>query len=120
MPTPNLPAAAASLLASDQATVGNILYTEELKSWAKKRISNSENYIEMYPIIWNYLSLESQLQVMDIADWSTIEDSRKVARLITRILETHRTACTIARQAEVRSVPSERHRDSSRVQEKVQ
>ena len=48
-------------------------------------------YIEMYPIIWNYLSLESQLQVMDIADWSTIEDSRNVARLITRISETHRT-----------------------------
>ena len=51
MPTPNLPAAAASLPASDQATVGNILYTEELKSWANKRITNSEKYIEMYPII---------------------------------------------------------------------
>ena len=45
----------------------------------------------MYPTIWNYLSLESQLQVMDIVDWSTIEDSQDTARLIKRITETHRT-----------------------------
>ena len=91
MPMPNLPTAATSLPAADQTMVGNILYAEQLKSWAKEKISNSKKYIEMYPIIWNYISLESQLQVMDIADWSTIEDSQDVARLMKRITETHRT-----------------------------
>ena len=91
VPVKTLPSTSQSLSQAEQDAMVNILYTEDLKIWRRKTNDNEQKYIEMYSIIWCYISTESQLQVQEHADWNDIEDARDSARLVRRIADTHRT-----------------------------
>jgi hypothetical protein len=91
MPTPSVPDEAKSLDSSDQQTIANIVFTENLKIWTRKTSEIADEYVTMYSEVWNYISQESQLQIKDIHNWADIERERNFLSLRDRIVITHRT-----------------------------
>jgi len=91
MPAPIVPAEAMGLDDETRGIIANTVYIEKLKIWTRETADNRNKYREMFHVVWNYLSSESQLQIKDVADWADHERAQDMQFLRQRIVATHQT-----------------------------
>jgi hypothetical protein len=90
-PRVEIPQQAAVYTGEQQQIIANKIFEEKLKIYTRLQHEYEVKYNEMFALIWNYLSVESQLKVQEHANWRAMESEQNMKFLRQRIVDTHQT-----------------------------